>query len=281
MMKLLLTFLMAMAPISISIAADQPATTGKIHRLMMENELKTYQRLQEYTNLRFASTGFEDFPLTTDLVNSSYRSPGKSFLYSLVVPGAGQVYTESKIKAGIFIGIEVAAWVGYYVYHSKGKDQEKKNNATVDNSWSAERYTNWLIEEHGITSDTLASRTTGQKFTHHLPSTKTQQYYEMVGKYEQFNFGWADTDYDRTDSSYSKIRYDYVHARAKANDDFTRAKKGAMVSIVNHLLSAFDAALSARRHNSKQDAFTELSLKARLASYQGGQIPKLFLTYRF
>jgi hypothetical protein len=280
MMKLLLALLMAMAPIIAIKAADDPVTTGAIGRFMQQDELKTYKQLQEYTTLRFAATGFEDFPLTSDLGNASYRSPGKSFLYSLVLPGAGQVYTGSKIKAGIFMAVEVAAWAFYYMNNVKGRDQETTNNQTADRSWSAERYTNWLIEEHGITSDDSTSERTGQKFTHHLPPTKTQQYYEMIGKYDQFKYGWIDSDY-RTSDSTSDIRTAYLSDRAKANDQFTKAKTGAIVALANHLLSAFDAALSARRHNSRQDSFGELTLKARLADYEGQQIPKLLLTYRF
>lgn len=36
------------------------------------------------------------------------------------------------------------------------------------------------------------------EFTHNLPTEKTQQYYEMVGKYHQFSCGWSDYDgYER------------------------------------------------------------------------------------
>ncbi len=281
MIKYLVILLVLLSAV-MGMADDGSLPTGEIGQALAQKELAQYQRLSELTDFSLASSGFEDFPMTSDIFDVNYKSPGKGFLYSMMIPGTGQLYAGSRTKAYIFMGIEALAWTGYMVWQHQGNKQEDDNNAYADSNWDPERYYNWLIETYGITSDTMEFEVGDETktFTHHLPDTKTQQYYEMIGKYDQFRYGWTDSNYLTKDSS-SDYRENYLLDRDKANSKFDRAKLGAIVSIANHLFSAFDAALSARRYNRQQDSFSEFSVKARLAKYEGQQIPKLIFTYKF
>jgi hypothetical protein len=283
MMRLVTILLLALALAPSVFAASPPVADDEIGSFIQRDELKTYQQLQEWTGAKFAASDFEDFPLTSDLLNANYRSPSKAFLYSMAIPGSGQLYNKSKFKAGFFFLVEVVSWTNWYMNHKKGQDKTDEYNVFADREWSPEQYTNWLIETYGITSDTaefLNEKGEPTRFTHHLPSTKTQQYYEMIGKYDQFRYGWSDTDY-LISKDKSNLRVTYLNDRAKANDFFTKAKTSAIVAIANHLLSAFDAALSSKRFNKKQDTFSDLTVKARFVQYDGGHIPKLTLSYSF
>lgn len=283
MKRLFLIFLFSMSFLPSAFAAEPVVASDEIGKFLQENELKTYRQLQEWSGAAFAASEFEDFPMTADLLQTSYRSPSKAFLYSMVIPGAGQLYNQSKFKAGLFMAIEVVAWADWFTYHKKGQDKTDDYNAFADQYWSPSQYTDWLIETYGITSDTaefINEKGEPTRFTHHLPATKTQQYYEMIGKYDQFRYGWKDTDYARGEYA-SEYRVKYLNDRADANDFFSKAKTGAIISIANHLLSAFDAALSAKRFNKKQDTFSEITLKARIVRYQNSQMPKLTLSYTF
>jgi len=102
----------------------------------------------------------------------------------------------------------------------------------------------------------------------------------MIGKYDQFLYGWSDTDYITGDST-SNLRSEYLQMRSESNNKFDTARNFAIVSIANRLISAFDAALSARKLNKKADNFSEIKVKARLADYHGEKIPKLVFTYKF
>lgn len=268
---------------SVTLCAGDLTPTGEIGKNLIKDDLKTYQRLEEYTNVSLAAGNFDDFPLPSDIFAFSYRSPGRAFLYSLLIPGGGQVYTGSKTKAAFFIGAEVALWVAYFSFHGDGKTKEDTYVNYAEAHWSAELYTNWLIEEKGIVDDDSTwYDANGQPntFSHHLPDVKNQQYYEMVGKYEQFLYGWRDTDYRSGDQT-SDWRHSYLVMRDESNSAFGKAKAAAIFSIANHLLSAFEGALSAKRYNRKQDTFTELRLKANFAQYYNEQIPKVTLTYSF
>ncbi|MCK4857632.1 MAG: hypothetical protein KAT58_06680 [candidate division Zixibacteria bacterium] len=256
------------------VLAGELTQSGQIGGFLQENDLKTYQRLQEYNDLAFAS-GFDDFPLPADVFDYSYRSPGRAFFSSLLVPGGGQWYNQSKTKAAVFFGIELIFWYGYFSYHGTGKDREEEYRDYADQYWSPELYRNWLIEEKGVIDDEDTTL-----FTHHLPNTMTQQYYEMIGKYDQFNYGWHDTDYRSNDSN-SVYRTLYLEIRDRSNDAFGKAKIVAIFSIANHLISAFEAALAAKRYNRSQDSFARLRVKASLASYGGETIPRVTLTYGF
>ena len=223
--------------------------------------------------------GFED-----DLYKLKHHSVGRAFLYSLILPGAGEIYTGSKLKASLFFGIEIFSWYQYINKYGDGQDLEDQYRDYANQYWDPGDYRAWLVDVMGVPSDTLPYRGEDgepQTFTHHLPDFKTQQYYEMIGKYEQFVFGWADTDYNEGDSLSKTHRVTYLQLRDESNSKFDAARNYAIVSIANRIISAFDAALSARKLNKKADRFSEVRLKARLADYYGERIPKIILTYNF
>jgi hypothetical protein len=283
MLRFSLIVMLTLAFSALALGSSPPASANEIGKFIQQDELKTYRQLQEWTGAKFAASEFEDFPMTSDLLNTSYRSPSKAFLYSMMIPGGGQLYNHSTFKTGLFMAVEVASWVDWLLNHQKGQKKTDDYNNFADREWSAERYTNWLIETYGILRDTaefLNEKGEPTRFTHHLPITKTQQYYEMIGKYDQFRYGWSDTDY-LIGKDKSPKRTLYLNDRATANSYFTKAKTGAIIAIANHLLSAFDAALSAKRFNKKQDTFSELTLQARVVRYEGHQMPKLTLSYTF
>ena len=87
----------------------------------------------------------------------------------------------------------------------------------ADQHWSKEKYTQWLVDSLGISSDTAIywnqERQEWTYLSHHLPDSKTQQYYQMIGKYEQFRWGWDDYD-DYTQNSQNRAYY--LECRSKS-----------------------------------------------------------------
>jgi hypothetical protein len=98
--------------------------------------------------------------------------------------------------------------------------------------------------------------------THRLPETKTQQYYEMIVKYlTQFGNGWADADfystyYGNTDNMTAQM-FAYRDMRNQMNEYHDTASTAANIILINHVLSALDAAWTASRHN------REITMKIR------------------
>jgi hypothetical protein len=66
----------------------------------------------------------------------------------------------------------------------------------ADVHWSKDEYTQWLIDSLGITADTMRYfdpvRQEWRYLEYHLPNEKNEQYYEMIGDYDQFRWGWED-----------------------------------------------------------------------------------------
>ncbi|RKY84001.1 hypothetical protein DRQ09_09220, partial [candidate division KSB1 bacterium] len=175
--------------------------------------------------------------------SEKYRSIPKAVLYSGIFPGGGEFYNHSYFKAIVFSGVEVIFWVVYLKYKDKGNDIDKEFKKFADEHWREDVYKNWLEaykEDHN-----------GEEpphFTHTLPDTKTQQYYEMIGKYEQFLIGWDDvTDYGQI----SKRRLYYMDRRGESNKYLKRASYIAMGTILNRIVSMFDSAIAVRNYNIK------------------------------
>lgn len=202
--------------------------------------------------------------------------------FSILLPGAGEYYVGEYWKAGGFLAAEVGLWVAYAVYTSKGNDQTTFFEEYADRNWSVVKYARW-IEQYGpqlnpeaqgldglVTSndpnlppwdrvdwvrlnraETEIGKKTGTYFSHQLPRRPEQQYYELIGKYGQYNPGWADANVDASNfhSALTKMFLDYSQMRGKANDFYNIAGTAAKLIVLNHVLSALDAAWGAAVHN--------------------------------
>lgn len=222
------------------------------------------------------------------IYNYDYKSPKKAFLYSLLVPGWGQKYAGSHIAKPIFfLATEVTSWAFYLKYHNDGNKKTDEFRAFADLYWiegenapDGHSYRDWLIDTIDVPYDT------GQGFIEKLPNGKNQQYYEMIGKYDQFRAGWDDywtadsIQYNKGVSSPHRERYNVI--RKNANDALTKANKFMIVALVNHVLSAFDAAISAHRHNQNKSGDNWLTVRAELKRYSATEeVPILKLAYKF
>lgn len=191
--------------------------------------------------------------------NIKKKSVPKAALFSAIVPGSGEVYAGSYLKGAAFLVIEAAALFGNIHYNNKGNDLQTAFRAYADGNWVENDYWNWMSQVSGIErSDMDGLRAyERQTFSHFLPERKNQQYYENIGKYNQFVAGWVDVTYqtyslDLYKSSKkpdSPLREDYTLQRKDANDNFQRATNLATVIVFNHIVSMFDAGWTTKKFN--------------------------------
>jgi hypothetical protein len=122
-------------------------------------------------------------------------------------------------------------------------------------------------------------RRIGKWYSHSLPQHGEQQYYELIGKYQQFNQGWDDA----VDSLFTYGKpvtanfLFYSQMRGIANDYYYKAKAAAVVIVANHILSAVDAYFTARYINSNLS--TELRMENQETPF--GKIPVTFGTVKY
>jgi hypothetical protein len=206
------------------------------------------------------------------------QSPFMNGLFSLVLPGAGQYRTEHYTKAAIFLAAE-AAFAAYAIISDNTADKRTAEfQKYAEEQWSPVRYAQW-INTHGAADYGPAASIDLNKvrdydfseinewerglhklgFSHSLPKFREQQYYELIGKYNQFKFGWKDypadingipvSDGGRYDDMIPQQLLDYAVDRGKANDYYYAASFAVKALVINHVLSAFDAILSTASYN--------------------------------
>ncbi len=106
-----------------------------------------------------------------------------------------------------------------------------------------------------VTTDDLGAN----NFSHVLPDYGSQQYYELIAKYYQYQAGWKDYDsfhnsLGHTDEQYferyfidrngeyaSPMFYKGVELADRFNNDFRRSRVFTSLLIANHFISAFDS----------------------------------------
>lgn len=216
------------------------------------------------------------------VLSPDHKDPFLNGLYSLVLPGAGQYSSERYTKAAIFLGAELAFIAYALISEKNGDDKTAEFQKYAEAHWSPERYARWInaygVADYGpaatidinkvrqndfseINAWESAPGPSKTGFSHQLPRFGDQQYYELIGKYYQFKFGW-DTypldvngvpqsdgrDYFNNFSADKQIK-NYAAERGKANDYYYAASFALSALVINHALSAIDGYLSTKSYN--------------------------------
>ncbi len=173
------------------------------------------------------------------------KSPKTAFFLSLLVPGLGELYSGAKWRAAGFMATETLTWTAYFSWRGKGNDLKADFRIFADQHWNPSRYEAWRVYNSGQPKPYYE--------TEHLP-TKTddiQQYYELIGKYDQFVFGWSDVAVPFTSnvpSVNSPLRENYETQRNESNKYLKRASVITGLAVLNRIVSAIHASAYVRTH---------------------------------
>jgi len=199
---------------------------------------------------------------------------------SLIIPGFGQYLNFSPWwKVALFTGIEVAGIAGYFAWKNEADDKTQEYENWADEHWKAQR---WVSDSSILLNDIVSSGHTevddvridgshdltivvnGKYESSHILLTNPNleytvirdfDYYEGIGKYDQFVAGWDDaiTDWEIvikqiTDGKNELIvmtpnKRKYLEIRDESNKFYKRAKIAATTLLINHLISALDVLL--------------------------------------
>ena len=228
---------------------------------------------------------------------SKGKSSKRAFLLSALVPGVGEWYAGSKKRGLVFLGAEAALWGMWAAWKSKGNDLVEEFRAVADEHWDPEEYIAWrestISNNSSITHalpcssevrdvyiparrewiNTSQSGGLGSVAFGGCASSQIQQYYELLGKYDQFVAGWKDlrrgsstgnpvewTEVDSVENFHSERRLRYEDDRDESNRFLKRASTVSGVILINHVISAIDAARVARARAAGAD---EVALQRR------------------
>ena len=171
---------------------------------------------------------------TSVMSNPLKKNIGKAALFSLIIPGAGELYSGQWIRAIPFFALEVASWAVFATYHAKGNTktdafQKYAGWRDTPNNFNVRSY---MFAEYQIAQDSTRNgfrptfhgnfgdvdtpgsymflwndwntryQSLPAPFTHDVYTSDQQQFYEMIGKYMlQFGWGWRDTHTGDGDAS--------------------------------------------------------------------------------
>ena len=208
--------------------------------------------------------------------SSGSRKSGWPVLFSLVLPGAGEAYM-GYTRGYFMMAADIVAWTQVAKYHDEGEDLTDDYLAFADKHYSDE-----LLLEGYRTGGSSDLERTGQgdiyfnsftldKFFYEvadlqqLPLYVTKEddfreYYENLGKWDQFIFGWDDytraSEYDYPYDGYvptltradlqhpwvSKNRDTYRLMRDEANDAYLKRDRWLYVNIGLRVFSVLQTA---------------------------------------
>lgn len=259
--------------------ADQPGKFRSINDYFTNREIITAKYFADIDE----PIEEEDVPLIADIYSFKAKSPKRAFFYSLAVPGLGEYYAGSKIRPAVFIGLEALLWTGYAIYTGKGNDVKDDYIQFAKDHYKYDVFMTWW--------STLDS-TTRATYSHSLPWDANNnspifnhEYYENIGKYNEFQVGWDDIGpgfppppVPRGKDTTSVNREKYLNLRRKSNDYYQNASTMVILALGNHILSAFDAALTAKGFNKGQKRF---SLELKSKKLDRAQVPFLTWNYQF
>lgn len=233
------------------------------------------------------------------------KSPRRAFLLSALLPGSGELWAGARGRAALFFGLEVIGWGTYVNWNGKGSDLEDDFRARADSTYNPWDYLAWRDGPnekfssitHAMPCSTqvagLPQSTPVAEALRGCSGSEKQQYYELIGKYNQFVSGWKDVyeidtgnrvtaaEVDSAENFQSSTRLSYEGDRNESNKYLKRATNVAGVLLVNHVFSAIDAARVARARNLGQDE-AMIDRRTRFGVALGGAVgtTPLLMAYR-
>ena len=173
------------------------------------------------------------------------KSVLKNFMKSLIIPGWGQWENGNKSRGILYVTAEIAGIYGYQSNFQAADEKAVEFKLFADEHWAYDR---WAPSNTGETA------CGGNLRTHQMPTymdgnierpIKDHHFYENISKYPEFVCGWDDWDSNSSlaDKDLSPNKISYVHMRTQSNQWYRNAQIAGTLVMVNHLISAFDAAL--------------------------------------
>lgn len=176
------------------------------------------------------------------------KSPNEAFLYSLVIPGMGQLYTGAK-HGYIYTAAEVGFLATFFLLRNSAsniRDDYRdvvREHVVFIGPGSFEDWDPIEDFEHATQYET---------WNHDYDTEATQK---RTGKWY-----WKDLDPDLKNERHrdlekrgitSSYRQEAFDLREQANDTFERAKFFLGLAILNHAISAVEARITTKRFNSR------------------------------
>ena len=254
-----------------------------------------------FSDSKMLLTKFNEENITSEFEASQRKSPIKSALLSLVIPGAGQFSNGDYWLSAIFIVAEAAFITTAVIYNNKGNNQTNYFQNYANQHWSVKTYAQWTLNHLQYLNSALdpanyhvfdingnvvwselnrLETDIGDGYSHNLPRPGDQQYYELIGKYPQYSHGWDDAN--QTDTDFHILSSEFLYysdQRGEANDLYRVSARAVALIYINHIVSALEAAWGAARFN--KNLSVNMRVKAINLAYRIEYYPTINVSFSF
>jgi len=239
-------------------------------------------------------------------IRQERKSASRAILFSTIFPGSGHFYVNKRsFGTYIFPLIEIGLWVGYFHFDKKGSDIEKDYMRFADANYRREY-------QHEV-EDELISHTASSIIYNdshfRLDQTNTQHFYEDIGKYNKYIFGWEDwyekyaangiqwsfndegiwlgnyptdgTVQDEHDSPYSTNRAKYIQMRRDAQENFDNRVLATFGLAFNRIVSTLDVVRVTTKYNRELRYSSNYDVQFKPVYVNNMVTPSLNFQYRF
>lgn len=176
---------------------------------------------------------------------SKLKSSNQAFLFSALVPGTGELYSEAK-RGYVFLLAEGVFWAGFFIKNRKFHEVQDqyvayvKDHVKFDGKYGGGSFDTWNMEdfEHSTLYDNWRNVYTEEE---EKPKASVGAFY------------WEDDDFkDRSDEKpESEKRGEALKLRQDSNKIHKTATAFIGLAIFNHVISAIDARIAAKLYNGK------------------------------
>ncbi len=196
------------------------------------------------------------------------RNTAVAILASAILPGMGELYCYrasrdpwTLARVPVFLAAEGYLWYSYVDNKNTGKDYKRDYEAYADAHWDLDRFLHNHPYCAGIDSCSSweqynsDARNDYNYFFYTPREADREEYYENIGKYNAFAFGWDDAlDYADPAFTYQTAhRMYYVSLRNESDRYLLNADQRLMGLIVNRVVSMLDTGWLAYRISKGQD----------------------------
>ena len=254
-----------------------------------------------FSDSKMLLTKFNEENITSEFEASQRKSPIKSALFSLVIPGAGQFSNGDYWLSAIFIVAEAAFITTAVIYNNKGNNQTNYFQNYANQHWSVKTYAQWTLNHLQYLNSALdpanyhvfdingnvvwselnrLETDIGDGYSHNLPPPGDQQYYELIGKYPQYSHGWDDAN--QTDTDFHILSSEFLYysdQRGEANDLYRVSARAVALIYINHIVSSLEAAWGAARFN--KNLSVNMRVKAINLAYRIEYYPTINVSFSF
>ncbi len=200
------------------------------------------------------------------------KSPNEAFLYSLAIPGMGQIYTGMK-HGYIYTAAEVALLTTYFILRNDAvniRDDYRQKVRDHVHFIGPASFENWdPVEdfEHATQYDTWYNQYSDEN------SEAGRKTLERTGKWY-----WEDIDTEFKNTKHSdipvgsgsrKYRLEAFDLRQKANSTFQTARTILGLVIINHIVSAVEARITTKRINNKLNKSQAIQIDVQTEASNG------------